>query len=468
VTERGLPIADGASACPFVAFDDDRDERSSVPDHRHRCYAETPPAPRAIAHQEAYCLSSAFPVCPTFQDWARREAARARAGSASSSSRRKPAGDGAAIGDAAETGAAAAAAASAASAAGAGAAAAAGVEPEDAGSIRPADGVDPSGELGDEGAADEIEADDERLTGRALPGSEPEAVRRNPPRDWSAPPPWLASAESSVADDDAEAPPFVGRRGDPAAGLAGSAADRLAGGAPPPRRARDDDRGSQLGEPVDDDDVPGIAAGASAAAAAGAARRRDRGRPQEVDAAWDGDEAAEAEPRRIARRSRAYAQHLGGPDGPDWEKPRRYEAYPTIRTRVGMPQIPRLAGMAAIVALLALALFLLPGLLNLGGGTGSGGPATSPSTRPAGSVASVAPTPPPAPTPVVYTLKKNDTLLKIATRNGLTLEELLAANPAIKNPNRVAEGQQIIIPTSSGAAGQGGASTQPSAAGSGP
>jgi hypothetical protein len=82
MTERGLPIVDGAPACPFVAFEDDRDERATSPDHRHRCYAETQPAPRALAHQEAYCLSSAFPVCPTFQDWARREAARARADAA--------------------------------------------------------------------------------------------------------------------------------------------------------------------------------------------------------------------------------------------------------------------------------------------------------------------------------------------------------------------------------------------------
>src|SRR5258705_13617444 len=79
VSERGLPIADGAPACPFVAFEDDRDERATVPDHRHRCYADVRPTPRALAHQEAYCLSSAFPVCPTFQDWARRESARARA-----------------------------------------------------------------------------------------------------------------------------------------------------------------------------------------------------------------------------------------------------------------------------------------------------------------------------------------------------------------------------------------------------
>ena len=82
MTDRGLPIVDGAPACPFVAFEDDRDGRSLAPDHRHRCFAEPRPAPRALAHQAAYCLASAFAVCPTFQDWARREAAAARPGTA--------------------------------------------------------------------------------------------------------------------------------------------------------------------------------------------------------------------------------------------------------------------------------------------------------------------------------------------------------------------------------------------------
>src|ERR1700690_2168900 len=72
------PTPTGALACPFVAFEDDRDARADVPDHRHRCYAEIRPAPRAIAHQEAFCLSPGFAACPTFQDWARREAARAK------------------------------------------------------------------------------------------------------------------------------------------------------------------------------------------------------------------------------------------------------------------------------------------------------------------------------------------------------------------------------------------------------
>jgi nucleoid-associated protein YgaU len=63
-------------ACPFLAFADARDYRSAEPDHRHRCYAEQQPAPRALAHQSRYCLSPGFASCPIFQDWAVREAAQ--------------------------------------------------------------------------------------------------------------------------------------------------------------------------------------------------------------------------------------------------------------------------------------------------------------------------------------------------------------------------------------------------------
>src|SRR5512142_1883151 len=143
MTERGLPIVGGAPACPFVAFADDRDERATSPDHRHRCYAEAEPAPRALAHQEAYCLSSAFPVCPTFQDWARREAAKATA--------------------AAEA-------------------------------IPPAvvPGADPG-----PGATDR--------PGRP---ADAELPRRNPPREWSAPPPWLGAEHESDDDDERDIGPL--------------------------------------------------------------------------------------------------------------------------------------------------------------------------------------------------------------------------------------------------------------------
>jgi LysM repeat protein len=39
----------------------------------------------------------------------------------------------------------------------------------------------------------------------------------------------------------------------------------------------------------------------------------------------------------------------------------------------------------------------------------------------------------------------------VAKAHGITIEELLAANPAIKNPNKISEGQQITIPAPSDA-----------------
>jgi LysM repeat protein len=44
-------------------------------------------------------------------------------------------------------------------------------------------------------------------------------------------------------------------------------------------------------------------------------------------------------------------------------------------------------------------------------------------------------------------IKEGDTLSKIAKRNGLTLDQLLAANKdTIKDPDLIAVGDQIIIP----------------------
>jgi LysM repeat protein len=413
VSERGLPIADGAPACPFVAFEDDRDERATVPDHRHRCYADVRPSPRALAHQEAYCLSSAFPVCPTFQDWARRESARARADAQAREDAH--AADRAAGAAAGAAGGAAAAddVTTGATAAGdhAGDAGDATVDEESAG--RPTAWLDPD---------DAEHADDQ--------SSDDEEPRRNPPRDWSAPPPWLASSEAARgAGRNASPPDFLARRAaEPGQGLAGSAADQLAGGPPPPI-------------------LPSAPAGRSDA------RQRVDAHEPAVD---DHDRGAPP-----PRRPRAYDQHLGGPSGgPDWERPRRYEAYPTIKTRVGMPAVPRIAVLAGLIVVAALAFFFLPAILGLGSTGGPSGPSAS--TSPAPSVSFV-PTPIPAATPIVYTIKKGETLSKIATAHGITLDQLLTANPTIKNPNKISEGQQIVIPTPDSGDGGAGASGSPDA-----
>ena len=151
MTERGLPGMDGAPACPFVAFGDDREARSTSPDHRHRCFAETPPAPRALAHQEAYCLSSAFPVCPTFQDWARREAAHARA-----AGEREPA------------------------------------PPPIGGDARTA-----PYDLYADWAVRATAAS--TIRGAGAPTRTTNPSTRNPPRDWAAPPPWATGAATAGA-----------------------------------------------------------------------------------------------------------------------------------------------------------------------------------------------------------------------------------------------------------------------------
>ena len=425
MSERGLPSADGAHACPFVAFEDDRDERATIPDHRHRCYADVKPSPRALAHQEAYCLSSSFPVCPTFQDWARRESARARdardAATSAAASAANAAGaataphspasmahpatedddngptetrietapaDRADIPVARSAGAAAAGAAAAGAAASAGAAATGGVR-------------------------DEADSDDQADFGAGEP-------RRNPPRDWSAPPPWLASSEAAERGAPSDPPNFLAHRSEPGRGLAGSAADQLAGG-PPPRPTRPSQpahHGSHV--PFERDD----------------------------DGEVDFEERDLPRPALAPRRPRAYDQHLGGPSsGPDWERPRRYEAYPTIRTRVGVPAVPRLGVLAAAIAVAALAFFFLPGLLGLGTGE-QAAPSSSPSAAPS---PSIEPTAPPSPTATIYRIKSGDTLLKIAKANGITIEQLLAANPDIKNPNRIVVGQEITIPPPEGA-----------------
>ena len=46
---------------------------------------------------------------------------------------------------------------------------------------------------------------------------------------------------------------------------------------------------------------------------------------------------------------------------------------------------------------------------------------------------------------VEYTVVKGDTLSKIAKKNNLSLQALLALNPQIKNPNRIYPGQKIVV-----------------------
>ncbi len=54
-------------------------------------------------------------------------------------------------------------------------------------------------------------------------------------------------------------------------------------------------------------------------------------------------------------------------------------------------------------------------------------------------------TPAPTATPVIYTVKGNDTMLIIAYKYGISLDELKAANPTV-DPNAMGEGLKLVIP----------------------
>ena len=402
MTERGLPIVDGAPACPFVAFEDDRDERSSSPDHRHRCYAETQPAPRALAHQEAYCLSSAFPVCPTFQDWARREAARARADAAGPAPTRDAPTD---------------ADAAAAAAAGAGLSASQRNPPRNWAAPPPW----MSRKGGSQAASEQL---------------------------------WAEDDDFDDADADAPIVAQVPRRG---RGLSGSYADRVASDADPGAAAAGGAGGADVmpgGLPdegdVDDDidDLEPRRADAPAPAYPEDAmprRFRHRDRDAAGAAAATAGAAAGSGAASAGGTAPGRERHSRGP-APEWERAKPMEAYPTLRSR-RLPElaIPPILVAVVAIALAAAVLFALPGLLGFG--NPSAGGSQSPST-PAGTLLpSLPPTPIPQATPVVYVVQSGDTLSRIAGRFGITLADLIAANTeTLPDPDKLQIGDRLVIP----------------------
>ena len=133
---------------------------------------------------------------------------------------------------------------------------------------------------------------------------------------------------------------------------------------------------------------------------------------------------------------------------PAWERPRRYEAYPSLRTRVGMPVPSRLFLSAGALVIAALALFFIPPLfIQKGGGTVVPEGTASPSVAASSAASAATPTPVPTPKQKTYTVKQGDVLSTIAKRFGITIEQLLAANKQIKNPDKIAIGDVIVIPS---------------------
>ncbi|HUR16639.1 MAG TPA: LysM peptidoglycan-binding domain-containing protein [Candidatus Limnocylindrales bacterium] len=153
---------------------------------------------------------------------------------------------------------------------------------------------------------------------------------------------------------------------------------------------------------------------------------------------------------------------------PSWDLDGRFggEPGPGQTTRAdggGMGTVLTTVAVIAIIGLGILAVLLIPGVL---GGNGSQ-PTRRPTNLPTISTtaqattvavlptaageptpADVQPTPEPTPeaTPIFYTIKRNDTLARVARRNGTTVDDILAANPQIPGANAIQVGQVIVLP----------------------
>ncbi|MEP7158563.1 MAG: LysM peptidoglycan-binding domain-containing protein [Chloroflexota bacterium] len=382
MSDTGEALGIGPMACPFVALELDRDRRSDKPDYRHRCFAEPTPQPRAISHQAAFCLSPNFAGCPIFQDWAVRASAQPVATAG-----------GAAAGVTA-----------------AGATAGADVATTDLPPVPtdlppvPTDLPPPLADI-----TPELPAPGEAWPAEAFaPVDEPDASEQ------------LSVFSAGTAEPASEATPQQ------------AAAPPLAA-LPQPEPVRDfTSEPPVVPQPESDALVPDFLAG---------------------------------RPPRPARSSRpAELEPVTREDLiPSWERDGRFGAEPVERERTD-----RLGGVVTaitVVTILGLGVagvIFLPGLLAGGGGGPSRTATLVPSAGPSdGAViptaivtplATVTPSPTPdvsaapTPTPRTYTVKRGDSLSRIARKFDITVEELLAANPQIENPDHIQPGDVLTIP----------------------
>jgi LysM repeat protein len=140
-----------------------------------------------------------------------------------------------------------------------------------------------------------------------------------------------------------------------------------------------------------------------------------------------------------------------GPTHPGWENPPRLETFPRLRSReehrANQPLLFVAIGMALVMASLVLFPIIIP--------KGSGSAALPSSSASNGSGLNMSPSITPSPTPggpstsfTTYIVTKKDVagLSGIAAKYNVSLPDLIAANPQIKNVNVIWEGMPVYIP----------------------
>lgn len=374
---------DGPAACPFVAFEADRDRRSVEADHRHRCYAEPTPAPRAIAHQKRYCLAPEFAECPIFRDWAVRAAAR-------------PVPVPPAYGLAPMGG------------------------PEEAGPAAPV--ADEAAAEDESAATDESAAEDESAaTDEAADEDERVEIERLPSVGPAEPALWGDEPELD-AEPAAEAEPAADE--EPPGGLEpASIAPPVA--PTPPAAAQPPAIPDEPGPPL------------PAFLASRAAQLRDRP-PTDTHAAAAAPVAVAPVSARVGRDDLVPSwerERIAGLDD------RGSDLLGKITTVL---IVLALASLAVLLIILAPG-FLGGGGAQPTPPAVVGSPSPVPGAT-ATPAATPEPTASPEPTPQVYVVQPGDTLEAIARRHGVTAQQLLAANPQITNPNFIQVGQRLTIP----------------------
>jgi nucleoid-associated protein YgaU len=393
MSQTGELFGESPQACPFVALELDRDRRSDKPDYRHRCFAEPTPQPRAIAHQEAYCLSSEFVACPIFQGWAMRAAARPVPAPSGREGRPAPPQTPLSTVDEAQ-----AAAAQAALPVDVPPVVPAPGEAWPAETFRPAMSVDAPAQLAAFEPADSGDwAGVDELQPAGLAEAAPSEAAPSEAAPTDVPPAGVPPLEQEFpgADEEAPVPDFLAGR-----------AERTP--APRPRASQPDVR---LRETVSREDlVP----------------------------SWDLTGRYGADPGDGHGGRRGRDDDDGGGGG-------------------GFGGLATAIVVVAILALGVAGVIFLPGLIaGRPAATTTPAITLAPTflsspTLPVASgtpIATLAPTatPDPGATPRLYTIKSGDTLRRIAQRFDVTVADILAANPQITDPNHIVPGQVITIP----------------------
>lgn len=460
MTAPGTPF-ESPRACPFVALEQDRDRRSDTPDYRHRCFAEPTPAPRSIAHQEAYCLSPNFAACPVFQDWAVRAAARPVEGSGSSAA------------DAAALAGGTALAGGVAAAAGSGEIdvdrdlAEVAAEAPEAGSAAAAD----------ESAIEEL-PEDASVTAAGAEIAAAAAATSGISPGVASPPTFATTDWQSEAHESEQLSAFDAAAAHDSESLYDpyAAHDPYVAHDPAPAPAPDiaQDPRSSYGQPDAGYPEPQDRSAAFVPPPSRPEPPPSSTPPQDVP-------AAVAAPAFLAGRSArppAPSDDTGLPPPnvsrddivPSWDIDGRYGAeVHREQDGGGGGRLDGILTAIAVIAILALgvaAVLFLPGLLNKPAAPRTPGPSfvipsgaasvapSVPASAPASVTATTAPSVEPttqssqgpAASPRSYKIKPGDSLARIANRFGVSVQDILDANPNITNPNNIFVGQIIVIP----------------------